>query len=154
AYWTLAAAQREVAVRDESVSLAARQLDETKARIRTGVLPKNEEAQPRAELERRKGELLASRQQAIRADNALKALILDQRHDAPWSSPLTASDTAETVPESVDAAAAVADAVEKRPEIEDARASLTSRSIERQGARDQTRPRLDAYASYARRGLA
>jgi outer membrane protein TolC len=67
AYWTLVAAQREIAVREQAVRLAEEQLSETEARIGTGAAPETEIAQPRAELERRQGELFASREAAIRA---------------------------------------------------------------------------------------
>src|SRR5439155_7641792 len=41
-----------------------------------------------------------------------------------------------------------------RPEIDEAKAGLAARAVEVRAARDETRPRVDAYASYARRGLA
>jgi len=153
AYWNLTAAQREVEVRDAAVVLAAQQLDETRARIRAGTLPENEEAQPRAELERRKGEEFSAREQASRAENALKALILDAGDDPLWGLRLVASDQAEGQAVSLDVAAALASG-ETRPEIDEAKAGLASRTIDLRGARDEVKPRLDAYASYARRGLA
>ena len=154
AYWSLTGAQRDVEVRTAAVTLAQQQLQETQARISAGMLPPNEEAQPRAELERRKGELLGAQEQAVRAENALKALILDAGDDPLWSARFVTSDEAETVSAPVDRASALAGADETRPEIEEARAALASRGIERSAARDETKPRLDAYASYARRGLA
>ena len=62
AYWTLLAARREVGVREEAMGLAEEQLAETEARIETGMAPELEIAQPRAELERRRGELLAAQE--------------------------------------------------------------------------------------------
>ncbi len=153
AYWNLAAAQRALDVRGEAVALAERQLGETRARIQAGTLPDNEEAQPRAELERRKGERLAAQEEATRAENTLKALVLDDGADPLWSSRLVPGDAAETGADAVDVAAALA-AAEARPEIEEARAALAARMVERRVADDETRPRLDAFASYARRGLA
>jgi outer membrane protein TolC len=154
AYWTLTAAQREVEVRGAAVALAEQQLDETRARIGAGTLPDNEEAQPRAELERRRGELLAAQEQAIRAENGLKALILDAGGDPLWSLRLVATDRPESEAAPLDVATALVAADETRPEIDEAKAGLVSRSIELRGARDETKPRLDAFASYARRGLA
>src|SRR5262245_20124400 len=60
AYWTLVASRLEVQVREEAVHLAEEQLGDTQARVETGAAPKTEVAQPRAELERRRGELFAS----------------------------------------------------------------------------------------------
>jgi outer membrane protein TolC len=154
AYWGLTAAQREIEVRTAAVALAEQQLGETRARIGAGSLPANEEAQPRAELERRKGELLGTQEQAVRAENTLKALILDEGGDPLWSLRFVPSDPVETDAAPIDVAAALVTAEVTRPEIEEAKAGLVSRSIELRAARDETKPRLDAYASYARRGLA
>jgi outer membrane protein TolC len=153
AYWSLTAAQHAVAVRASAVELAEQQLAETRVRIEVGTLPENEEAQPRAELERRKGELLAAREQAVRAENALKALILDEGADELWERPLVAADKAETETEPIDVAAALAAALEARPEIDEAQARLATRDVEKRAAFDERKPRLDAYVSYARRGL-
>ncbi len=154
AYWSLTAVQREIEVRQAAVQLAGQQLDETRARIAAGTLPANEEAQPRAELERRKGDLLAAQEQAARAENALKALMLDAGTDPLWSSRLVPSDRAEVEAAPVDVSAALAVADATRPEIDEAKAGLASRTIELRAARDERKPRLDLYASYAGRGLA
>jgi outer membrane protein TolC len=154
AYWNLTAARRDVEVRVAAVSLAERQREETRARILAGTLPPSEEAQPRAELERRKGELLAARERAVRAENALKALILADDDDALWSARLVPSDPPETGTAPIDLAATLRAAAETRPEVDEAKAVLASTSIDLRAARDETKPRLDAYASYTRRGLA
>lgn len=154
AYWSLIAAQRDALVRAAAVALAEQQLGETRTRISVGTLPGNEEAQPRAELERRRGELLSAQEQAVRAENALKALILDEGGDPLWAVRLVPSDIAETEAKPIDVAALLADAVLVRPEIEAAKAGLASRAIEVRAARDERKPRLDAFASYDRRGLA
>ncbi len=154
AYWSLTAARHEVDVRAEAVKLAEQQLAETRARISAGTLPDNEEAQPRAELERRKGELLASQEQAVRAENALKALILDEGRDPLWATRLVPSDSAEVDARPLDLPAALRAADERRPEIAEAKESLAARAVDLRAARDERLPRLDLYASYARRGLA
>jgi outer membrane protein TolC len=154
AYWTLLAAQQNVAVREAAVELAGQQLEETRHRISAGALPENEEAQPRAELERRKGERLAAQEQATRAENALKALILDDGSESLWGMRLVPRDAAETEAVALDVGAAIRAAVEKRPEIREAEAALASREVELQASRDQLKPRLDAFAAYTRRGLA
>jgi outer membrane protein TolC len=154
AYWALTAAQREIDVRAAAVALAEQQLQETSVRIGAGTLPQNEEAQPRAELERRRGELFAAREQAVRAENALKALILDEGADPLWERSLVPSDRAQIEAEPVDVAAELKAALELRPEVEAAQAALEARGVELRGARDDKKPRLDAFAAYARRGLA
>jgi outer membrane protein TolC len=154
AYWGLTAAQGDVDVRTAAVTLAEQQLAETRLRISAGTLPENEEAQPRAELERRRGELLTAQEQAARAENALKALILDDGGDSLWALRIVPSDRAETEGAPLDLAATLEAAALSRPEIEEAEAGLASLAVEVQAARDERKPRLDAYAAYTRRGLA
>ncbi len=154
AYWTLTAARRAVAVREEAVGLAREQLAETEIRIDNGSAPKTEGAQPRAELERRRGELLAAREEAARAQNALKVLILGDDDGGLWLAELApATDTAVDVA-TVDVAAAIAQALDARPELDAAAAAIDRRRAATAFARDEVRPALDAVVSYDRFGLA
>ena len=87
AYWSLLAASRDVEVRRRSVALAERQRDDTKARIESGTAPESDIAAPTAEIERRRGDLLAAEESAQRAEHALKSLMLDAIDDPLWSQP-------------------------------------------------------------------
>ncbi len=153
AYWGLVAARRAVAVEREAVTLATQQLHETQARIENGSSPENEIAQPRAELERRRGDLLAAREAAARAETALKGLILAD-DTAVWSEPLDPVDEIATAVAPVDAAAAMDKALAARPELAAARAAITRQREAAAFAHDQAHPELDLVASYDRFGLA
>lgn len=154
AYWNLVAVRREVDVRREAVALAEEQLDETQTRIEGGAAPETEIAQPRAELERRRGELIASRETVARAESALKLLILGDDDAELWATRLVPVEdaAAEVVP--VDAAGAMDAALARRPEIGAAAAVVERRRAETAFARDGVRPALDAVVSYDRFGLA
>jgi outer membrane protein TolC len=154
AYWTLVATRREVEVREEAVRLAAEQLEETRIRAERGAVPETEIAQPRAELERRRGELYASREARSRADSALKILILGDADAAIWSESLVAADDPAAPVIAVDVAAAMERALVERPELQEAEALRERRRVEAALARDAVRPALDAVASYDRFGLA
>jgi HAE1 family hydrophobic/amphiphilic exporter-1 len=154
AYWALSAARREIGVREEAVRLADEQLAETNIRIQNGAAPETEIAQPRAELERRRGELLAAQETVARAENTLKLLILDDTDTAPWLEPLAPVEDAAVEPIEVDTAAAIARALEARPELEAAQAFVARRRAETLFARDGIRPALDLVVSYDRFGLA
>ena len=153
-YWTLVAARRAVSVREEAVKLADQQLVDTQARVEGGDAPRTELAQPRAELERRRGELLASTEALARAENALKRLILDGADDGLWSDELAPVDdaVAEIVPVDVDAS--VKRALAARPELVVAEALVRRRHAETAFARDGVWPSLDAVLSYDRFGIA
>lgn len=153
AYWTLVAGRRDVEVREQAVALALDQRKETEARVDAGYLAKSDLAAPEAEIERRKGELYASRGAAVRAELQLKSLLLGDPADPLWSDAIEPSDPAETEIAPVDLAADVA-AAQRRPEIAVAEARLAERKIETEGAKNRVLPQLDLVASYGLHGLA
>ena len=154
AYWTLVAARREVEVRAEAVRLAEEQLSETEARIETGSVPETEVAQPRAELERRRGELFASREAATRAESSLKLLVLGDDEPERWAERLVPEEGLDVETRPVDLGAAMARALAERPELARSAAAVERRRVESALARDAVRPALDAVVSYDRYGLA
>ena len=155
AFWTLLAARRDVDARQSAVALAERQKDDVDARIEAGTLSEADLSSPIAELERRRGDLFASREAAARAENALKALLLADPADPLWSSRLVPADEPEaTAPPALDLEAALGSAVALRPEVAEASARLDRLAVEDEAARDRTRPQLDLVAAYSRRGLA
>ncbi len=153
AYWTLVAARRAVGVEREAMDLAGQQLSETKIRIEAGSSPETESAQPRAEIERRRGDLLAAQEAASRAENALKRLILGAEDDL-WAVRLEPVEKAETAVRPVDVQDAMTRALASRPELAVAEAGLERRRVESAFARNRILPALDLVASYDRFGLA
>ena len=155
AYWALVAARQSVEARASSVALAERQQEDVSARVEAGTLSESDLASPLAEVERRKGELLASREAAARAENALKALLLGDPADPAWTSRLVPADDAEPSPTpAARLAPDVVAAEERRPEVAEAAARLDRLAVEAEAARDRVRPQLDFVAGYTGRGLA
>ena len=154
AYWTLVAARLGVQVREEAVTLAEEQLHETQARVETGSAPKTEVAQPRAELERRRGELFASNEALSRAENSLKLLILDGAEDPLWADHLAPSEDARVQVTTVNVPASLGRALAQRPELTIASSTVDRRDAEASFAKNGVWPSLDAFASYDRFGIA
>ena len=152
AYWNLVETRREVSVREEAVGLAEQQLSETSQRIERGAAPETELSQPRAELERRRGELWASREALARAENGLKTLILTDT-DILWADPIDPTESPETTPPTVDVPASLKKALAARPEIAEAEAGLERRRAETDFAADGVKPALDLVISYDAYGL-
>ena len=154
AYWRLVAARLAIDVRQEAVKLAEDQLEETRTRAERGAVPHTELAQPQAELERRRGDLLETREAEARAENQLKSLILDAADDSLWLAPLVPlADTAVSVT-AVDVAAELDRALAARPELDMAQAAVIRRRAESSYAHNGVLPSLDAVVSYDRYGLA
>jgi HAE1 family hydrophobic/amphiphilic exporter-1 len=154
AYWTLLAFRRAVEVREEAVALAEEQLSETEIRIENGASPETEVAQPRAELERRRGDLLETREVVARAESNLKLLILSDADTDLWLAPVVPVEPVEVAPVEVDLAAEMARALGLRAELDAAGAVIEQRRAETGFARDRVKPALDLVVSYDRFGLA
>ena len=156
AYWDLVAVRRAVSVRQEAIDLATEQLDQTEIRIEGGALPEAELAQPRAELERRRGDLLETLEAVARAENALKLLVLGETEEdaALWTGAIVPSDDIEVETAPVDVERAMADALVLRPELDAFEALVELRRAETEYAKDGVLPALDLVASYDRFGLA
>lgn len=155
AFWSLLAARRDVEARTSAVELAGRQKADVDARVEAGTLSEADLAAPVAELERRKGDLLASREAASRAENGLKSLLLADPADPLWSARLVPAEEPEGPPMGPpDVDAALASATARRPEVSEAAARLDRLAVEDEAAHDRVRPQLELVASYARRGLA
>lgn len=153
-YWTLLAARLQLAVFGESVRLAEEQLDETQKRVESGTAPETELAQPRAELQRRTGDLLSAREGVSRAENALKRLILRGEDDDLWPERIVPVDSATVGAAAVDVRDLVGQALARRPEIAAREADLERLRTEGALARNEEQPALDAVLSYDRFGLA
>jgi outer membrane protein TolC len=153
AYWNLVAARRAIAVQEEAVALASQQLDETRSRIESGMAPETETAQPQAELERRRGDLLASREAASRAETTLKRLILGD-DTAAWSDRLEPVEEISIQAPPIDVAVAMERALASRPELDIVQGGVERRRAESSFSNDRIRPALDLVVSYDRFGLA
>ena len=154
AYWRLVAARRTVDVARKSVGLAEQQKADTVARIEAGVLPESDLAQPVAEVERRKGELFSAEELAKQTELALKLLVLGDARDPLWGTTVDPTDTPDTASRSVDLDAALTEAEQRRPELQDASLLVARQDVEIEAAKDRVKPQLDLVASYGRRGLA
>jgi len=153
AYWNVVAARRDVSIRESTLALADRQREDAKVRVEAQVAPESDLAQFTAEIERRRGDLFASREVATRAELLLKALILDSADAPQWGTTLALDDPPPPVPAPVDIAAALKDAAE-RPELADLDARRALQAIELDAARDRLKPQLDVVGGYTARGVA
>ena len=154
AYWTLVDARLAVAVRQRAVDLAQEQMTETQHRVDSGSVPRTELSQPRAELERRRGEFLESTEARSKAENDLKLLILEGSSDPVWTSDLAPTEEASVEIAPVDVAAELERALTNRPELAIAAAVVDQRRTETAFAKDGRWPSLDAVMSYDRFGIA
>ena len=157
AWWTLIAARRDIAVRESNVRVAEKQREDTRVRVEAGTQAETDISQTTAEVERRRGDLVLARENATRAENALRALIARDAADPIWSSDLeidTSTLDERAVVASPDIASAIALAIARRPELVELARRLERQDVEIESALDRVRPQVDLVAAYNGRGLA
>jgi HAE1 family hydrophobic/amphiphilic exporter-1 len=155
AYWDLVFARRDREIKSESVELARTQLEHNQRLVDAGSLAPADIISARVELERRNDEAEAAIDAIQRAENALKALLLQPSNSEMWKSelapveqPQTDSTTALPL---VDATRL---ALQNRPEMEQFRLRGDLNKIDNDYYRDQTKPQIDFFVSYGTVGVA
>ncbi len=155
AYWDLAFARRDREIKRESVELADTQLSHNERLVEAGTLAKSDIISARVELERRKDEAEAAVETIQRAENALKALMLQPGASEMWQSELApveqpGLDSSASLP--LEDARRLA--VQNRPEMEQFRLRGELNRIDSEYLRDQTKPQVDFFLTYGTVGLA
>jgi outer membrane protein TolC len=154
AYWALISAQRQVTVQQASVDLAEQQRLDTQARIEARTAAALDIAQPVAEIERRRGDLLTAQETAARAERTLKLLMTDDPGDPLWSQTIVPADPVEVDTRRVDIQRALADAASHRPELSALGADVSVAEAQVALAKDSLRPQVDLVGGYTMKGLA
>ena len=154
AYWTFVSALREVQVRRDSVTLADQQRADTQARIDARTAAALDIAQPTAEIERRRGDLFAAQESALRAERTLKLLMTDDPADPIWSQMLMPDNPPDVEEKPVDIQRALGDAMTHRPELASLGADVSTAEARTRLAKDALKPQVDVVGGYSMRGLA
>jgi len=152
AYWDLVAAREAVRVRERSLELARRLLDETRERVRVGTSAPIDLVQSEAAVAARKQELITARNQAADAEDALKAALGFDRPEE-WLRSLELEERLEIEPIHPQLEPSIETALEKRPEIHQQLLAIEQRRLEVDVARNATLPRLDLAGTYGFSGL-
>jgi outer membrane protein len=161
AYWNAVAARRDVEIRESNLRVAEKQREDTRVRIQAGTQPEADLSTTTAEVERRRGDLFLSRENALRAGNALRSLIARDASDPVWDKDLDVNVGAgfsQPTEASKGALNSVSTAIElafaNRPELEEITHRLERQDVEIEAALDRVRPQVDLVAAYNGRGLA
>lgn len=152
AYWDLVAAREQVTVKQQSVDLATRLLNETGERVKVGTSAPIDLIQSEAGVATRRQELIYARNAASNAEDTLKALLgFDQPEE--WLRAVEAGESYETKPFPADLASAIETALVNRPEIQQRQLALEALELYVKLARNAVLPKLDLEASYGFSGI-
>lgn len=141
AYWELAYATQELAIRQSAVELAREQLRITRAQIEVGRLSRLDSASVERAINDRLGDV-ALAEQALRFRGLDLRRLLGMPVDA-GAAPLVAADAPAGEPLPHELAAELSRALESNPQLRSARAGLALRDIDVVVAASLLKPRLD-----------
>lgn len=155
AYWDLVFARRDYEIKNEALANGQIQLDHNQRLVEAGTLAPSDVISTRVDVERRKDELEIAMEVIQRAENGLKALILQPASTELWDSVIEPTDRPEintsiamSLPE------AVQNAFKNRPELEQFRLRGEVNDIDVEYYKDQAKPQIDFVATYGTTGLA
>jgi outer membrane protein len=154
AYWDLVFAGQDLGVKQRSLDLAQRTLEENKMKVEIGTLAPIDVVQTQADVAARREQLVVSTSSLTTAEDQIKKMTSSDKDPAMFLIKLRALD-APKQPESVQLPAleeAIKIALENRPEMRQAGLDLANKDIDVQYTRNQKLPVLDVTASYNQNG--
>ena len=139
AYWNLVYAWQDKTVKELSLALAQKLLEETEEKISAGKLAEVEIYQPRSEIARREENLILADRTIGLYEDELKLLL----NSKDWVSSFAPTDLPRTEPVFPDPQVIEANALTNRPDLKAAELSIEAARIEAEVAEDNIRPSLD-----------
>ncbi len=152
-YWDLVFALRNQQNQVANVNLSRENLRQIEAKIKAGSAAPLEKAEVETELATREGELLSSIQQVTNAENRLKQLVLRDTTASEWTMQFVPTDAPVYSDEPIDLNNAMADALEKRPELSRLKLEKEVNKIDIDFFKNQTKPRIDLNGTASLDGL-
>lgn len=153
-YWDLVAARADAAVKQDTATWAREQLAINQRMVKAGTTAPVELSAAEAELERRLDTWYSSLEIVTSAENNLKSLIAGNRADEIWRDEIVPTDAGTLAPPAADDLyAAVKAALVRRPELRGLGVQKQINEVQRDYAKNQTKPAVDLVANYALNGL-
>ncbi len=154
-YWDLVFAGEDLKVKQRSLDLAQRTLDENKMKVEIGTLAPIDVVQTQSEVASRREQLVVSTYNITSAEDQIKKLTSGERDASMFLVKLQPSESPRR-PDSVQIPTleeAVRIAVENRPEMRQALLDMKNKDIDVTYTKNQKLPILDVTASYNQNGI-
>jgi outer membrane protein len=155
AYWDLVYANNNLAVQRQSLDLAQRSYRDNRARVEIGTMAPLDIVQAEAEVAQREEGVILAEASISRAEDRLRALISNPT-DQPefWTTRLEPSDPPTYQPVSINAEAAVRNALAVRTDLAATRKQIESNDVTIRYYKNQSMPDINAVVNYSAIGLA
>jgi outer membrane protein len=138
AYWNLVYARQDKSVKELSLTLAEKLLEETEAKVRAGKLASVDIYQPQSEIARREEGLISADRAIGLYEDELKLLL----NSKDWQIPFIPTDLPPTMEVVPDLPAIENNALHNRPDLKAAELAIDAARIQEEIALDKTRPSL------------
>ncbi|MBI4850866.1 MAG: TolC family protein [Acidobacteria bacterium] len=154
-YWDLVFSYRNEEIKREAVELAQTQLEQNQRLVDKGTLAPSDVISTRVEIERRIDEAEAALEAVQRAENNLKALILQPSQSTLWNAMfLPVEQPVVNSSELIELKDALKIAFQNRPEMEQYKVKADLNKIDIEYFQNQIKPEVNFIASYGSTGLA
>ncbi len=146
AYWNLLAARAQHGVALESLKLARDLFELNKKKVEVGTLAPIDITQAEAGVAGREEGVILAETQVANAEDELRRLLAIPRSDPSWDQPIVPTDRPPAEQAGVDLESALATAMDRRPEVAQARQRLESEQLSERVAHKNVKHQLDFTA--------
>jgi outer membrane protein TolC len=153
AYWDLSFAIDNLKAQQESLKLAQQSLSDNRKRVEIGTLAPIDIVQAQAEVASNEERVIVADAAIKRAQDNLRALILDPGAADFWTTVFEPTDAAPYQEQAIDVDAAVRNALDKRSDLRAAKNSIERSDIDIRFLRNQILPDVNALANYGAVGI-
>jgi outer membrane protein TolC len=153
AYWDLNYAINNLKAQQESLALAQQSLKDNRKRVEIGTLAPIDIVQAQAEVASNEERVIVADAQIKRAQDNLRALILDPATADFWTTTFEPTDAAPFQEQAIDVDAAVRNALDRRSDLRAAKNSIERSDIDIRYLRNQILPDVNALANYGAVGI-
>lgn len=150
-YWDLVSASEDVKVKQQSIDLAKKTLEETQEQVQAGTVGKLETARWESQLASAQQDLITSQTALKHQELLMKTAISRNLTDPALIEARVIPTDAMLIPDQepvIPTGELIAQALSHRPELAKSRIDLVNREITRKAQRNTLRPSLDLVASY------
>lgn len=154
-YWDLVFAREDVSVKQRSLDLAQRTLQDNRRQVEIGTLAQIDVVQAESEVANRREQLVVSSYSGDQFQDRIRRILV--RETSPIMA-ITKLEPTERIPkpqefDAMPVEAAIRYALENRPELRQLELDLQNRDIEVRYAKNQLLPTLDVFGSYSQNGV-
>jgi outer membrane protein TolC len=153
AYWDLSTSINNLKAQQESLALSQQSLKDEQKRVEIGVRAPIDIVQAQAEVASNEERVIVAEAAIKRAQDNLRALILDPGAPDFWTTAFEPSDVAPFSEQAIDMDAAVRNALDKRSDLRAAKNSLERSDMDIRYLRNQILPDVNAQVNYGAIGV-